>query len=99
MMSFQCFIVDFELILHPVLNFILVTYFYYLKEMLVWTRAYVEGYFECSCSNIRNISNIRRSLRKFGWYMCKSSFLVKANAITPKAAEGTAPSPHSFWKN
>ena len=32
MVSFQCFIVDFELVLHPVLIFILLTYFYYLNK-------------------------------------------------------------------
>ena len=41
---------------------------------------------------------IRRSLRKFDLYMCKSSFLVKASVVAPITTGGTGHFPHSFWK-
>ena len=61
MVSFQGFIVDFELVLHPVLVFILLTYFYYLNKF--WF-GYVLMY--RPTLNVAAEAIISRSLRKLG---------------------------------
>ena len=61
MVSFYCFIVELELVLHPALIFILLTYFYKLNKY--WF-GYVLMY--RATSNVAAEAIIRKSLRKFG---------------------------------